>query len=46
MHAWICQDPVGVDALSWAELPQPEPKPGEVLIAIKAASLNFPSRKR
>ena len=42
MHAWICQDPVGVDALSWAELPQPEPKPGEVLIAIKAASLNFP----
>ncbi len=42
MHAWICQDPVGVDALTWAELPQPEPKPGEVLIAIKAASLNFP----
>ena len=42
MHAWICKDPVGVDALSWAELPQPEPKPGEVLIAIKAASLNFP----
>ena len=42
MHAWICQDPVGVDALTWAELPTPEPKPGEVLIAIKAASLNFP----
>lgn len=42
MHAWICQDPVGVDALTWAEVPQPEPKPGEVLIAIRAASLNFP----
>jgi NADPH2:quinone reductase len=42
MHAWICHDPVGVDALIWAEMPQPEPKAGEVLIAIKAASLNFP----
>ena len=42
MHAWICQDAVGVDALTWAELPEAEPKSGEVLIAIKAASLNFP----
>ncbi|MFM9879599.1 MAG: NADPH:quinone oxidoreductase family protein [Burkholderiaceae bacterium] len=42
MHAWICQNPTGVDALQWAELPTPEPKLGEVLVAIKAASLNFP----
>ena len=42
MHAWLCEDPTGVDALSWKELPTPKPKAGEVLIAIKAASLNFP----
>ncbi len=41
MHAWLCENPVGTDALSWKELPTPEPKEGEVLIAIKAASLNF-----
>ncbi|MBA2963380.1 MULTISPECIES: NADPH:quinone oxidoreductase family protein [Ramlibacter] len=42
MHAWLCENPVGVDALQWKELPTPEPKPGEVRVAIKAASLNFP----
>ena len=42
MHAWLCENPVGVDALTWKELPTPAPGPGEVLIAIKAASLNFP----
>ncbi|NDP37627.1 MAG: NADPH:quinone oxidoreductase family protein [Rhodoferax sp.] len=42
MHAWLCENPVGVDALTWKELPTPSPKPGEVLIEIKAASLNFP----
>lgn len=42
MHAWLCENPVGVDALSWKELPTPSPNPGEVLIEIKAASLNFP----
>ncbi len=42
MHAWLCEDPVGVDALTWKELPTPAPKAGEVLIEIKAASLNFP----
>ena len=29
-------------ALKWKLLPTPEPQPGEVRIAIKAASLNFP----
>jgi len=42
MQAWLCENPVGVDALTWKELPTPEPKAGEVLIEIQAASLNFP----
>jgi NADPH2:quinone reductase len=42
MHAWLCENPVGVDALTWKELPTPQPKAGEVLVEIKAASLNFP----
>ncbi len=42
MHAWLCENPVGIDALTWKELPTPAPKAGEVLIEIKAASLNFP----
>jgi NADPH2:quinone reductase len=42
MHAWLCENPVGVDALNWKEIPTPQPKTGEVLIEIKAASLNFP----
>ena len=42
MHAWLCENPVGVDALTWKEMPTPQPKAGEVLIEIKAASLNFP----
>ena len=42
MHAWLCENPVGVEALNWRELPTPQPQAGEVLIEIKAASLNFP----
>jgi NADPH:quinone reductase len=42
MHAWLCENPTGVDALTWKELPTPTPGKGEVLIEIKAASLNFP----
>jgi NADPH2:quinone reductase len=42
MQAWLCQNPTGVDALQWKELPTPEPKAGEVRVAIRAASLNFP----
>jgi NADPH2:quinone reductase len=42
MHAWLCENPTGVDALTWKELPDLVPKAGEVLIGIKAASLNFP----
>jgi len=42
MHAWLCENPVGVEALSWKELPTPTPGKGEVLLRIEAASLNFP----
>ena len=42
MQAWLCENPVGVDALTWKDLPTPTPGAGEVLIEIKAASLNFP----
>lgn len=42
MHAWLCENPIGVEALQWKELPTPEPKAGEVRVAIRAASLNFP----
>ena len=42
MHAWLCENPTGVEALQWKELPTPEPKAGEVRVAIQAASLNFP----
>jgi NADPH:quinone reductase len=42
MQAWLCDNPVGVEALNWQELPTPQPGPGEVLLAIEAASLNFP----
>ena len=42
MHAWLCTTLDGVDALRWQEISTPEPKAGEVRIAIRAASLNFP----
>ena len=42
MQAWLCENPIGVDALTWKELPTPQPGEGEVLVEIRAASLNFP----
>lgn len=42
MKAWLCENPVGVQALKWTELPTPTPAADEVLIRIQAASLNFP----
>ena len=42
MHAWTCENPIGPDALTWKDVPTPEPKAGEVRVAIRAASLNFP----
>jgi NADPH2:quinone reductase len=42
MQAWLCENPVGVEALAWRELPTPEPAANQVRVAIRAASLNFP----
>ncbi|NWG74211.1 MAG: NADPH:quinone oxidoreductase family protein [Rubrivivax sp.] len=42
MQAWLCESLDGVDALKWKELSTPEPRAGEVRVAIRAASLNFP----
>ena len=42
MHAWQCDNPTGVESLVWTELPAPQPGDDEVVVAIAAASLNFP----
>jgi len=42
MKAWLCETLDGIGAMRLQDLPTPEPKPGEVRIAIQAASLNFP----
>ena len=42
MHAWMCETLDGPAALQWRERPTPRPADDEVLIAIHAASLNFP----
>ncbi len=42
MQGWLCENPVGVDALQWKEMPTPAPQAGQVLVRIEAASLNFP----
>lgn len=42
MKAWWCDTLEGIGAMQWREAPTPEPAPGQVRIAIRAASLNFP----
>jgi NADPH2:quinone reductase len=42
MHAWFCDTLDGPKSLVWREAPTPQPGPNQVLIAIRAASLNFP----
>ena len=42
MHAWVCETPTGLDAVVWKESPTPQPAAGQVLVEIRAASLNFP----
>lgn len=42
MQAWLCENPVGIDALQWKVLPTPQPGAGQVLLRIQAASLNYP----
>ncbi|EHR71275.1 Zn-dependent oxidoreductase, NADPH:quinone reductase [Burkholderiales bacterium JOSHI_001] len=42
MQGWLCENPTGVESLQWKEWPTPEPAAGELRIAVRAASLNFP----
>jgi NADPH:quinone reductase len=42
MQAWWCDTLEGIGAMHWRASPTPEPGAGEVRIAIRAASLNFP----
>ena len=42
MQAWMCETLDGPSALQWRDRATPQPGADEVLIAIHAASLNFP----
>ncbi len=42
MKAMLCNAPGGPDTLVLTEMPIPEPKAGEIRIAVKAAGVNFP----
>ena len=42
MQGWRCETLTGVGDLRWGPLPQTEPGPGQVLVKVAAASLNFP----
>ncbi len=42
MHGWLCENPTGADQLQWKPLNLGAPGPGQVLVAVRAASLNFP----
>src|SRR3954453_6011576 len=40
MHAVVVTEPGDVDALSWAEVPDPTPGDGEVVIDVAASAVN------
>jgi NADPH2:quinone reductase len=42
MEGWICETLTGVGDLRWGPVPRTEPGPGQIRVAIAAASLNFP----
>jgi NADPH2:quinone reductase len=42
MKAWLCETLDGIGAMQYRDLPTPDPQAGEVRIAVRAASLNFP----
>ncbi|TDC77574.1 NAD(P)H-quinone oxidoreductase [Micromonospora sp. KC606] len=40
MRAMTIPEPGGPEALLWAEVPDPEPGPGEVVVAVRASAVN------
>src|SRR5215510_7025341 len=42
MKAVLCKQYGPPESLTFEELPSPRPGPGEVVVAVKAASVNFP----
>ena len=42
MHGWLCETPNGFEQLAWKPLALGEPASGQVRVAVRAASLNFP----
>ena len=42
MQAWLCEDPIGEQALQWTTVETPAPGAGQVRIQIHAASVNYP----
>ena len=41
MQAYEVQGPSGIDGLQLVERPVPQPGPGEVLVRIRAVTLNY-----
>jgi NADPH:quinone reductase-like Zn-dependent oxidoreductase len=41
MKVWEIQNAYGIDNLNVADKPEPKPGPGEIVVAMKAASLNY-----
>jgi len=42
MNGWLCENPTGADQLQWKPLSLAAPGSGQALVAVRAASLNFP----
>ena len=42
MKAMLSVEPGGPDTLQWSDLPDPEVKPGHLLVRVHAAGVNFP----